>query len=49
MSSFSPRPAYERRVHKIQERFCYRYSIQPWIDMSKVNTYSFYSSTVFLL
>ena len=26
MSSFSPQPAFEKKVHKIQERFGYRYS-----------------------
>jgi hypothetical protein len=41
MSSFSPWPAFEKKVHKIQERFGYIYSKKPWIGMSAVDNYIF--------
>ena len=39
MSSFSPSPAFEKKVHKIQEMFGYRYGIQARTGMSKVDIY----------
>ena len=41
MSSSSTWPAFEKKVHKIQERrFGYMYSKKPWIGMSKVDNYN---------
>ena len=40
MSIFVPRPAFEKKVHKIQERFDYRYSKYAWTGMSKVDIYN---------
>ena len=41
MSSFSPSPTFEKKVHKIQEWFGYRYSTLSWNGMSKVNIYNY--------
>ena len=38
MRSFSPWPAFEKKLHKIQEMFGFRYNKQPWLARAKWRT-----------